>query len=92
MSEPQIFTVFARSHLLRSCKACRAPIEFYQNATTGRWMPFDPGVEIRRSFQREPDHVVCHEVAGVSHFITCPDAQQFRKTPAPKPPESGSLF
>lgn len=92
MSEPQTFTVYARSHLVRSCKACRAPIEFYQLSATDRWMPFDPGVVVLRSFQRDGDRVVCHEVAGVSHFSTCPKAEEFRKKKAPAQPVMETLF
>lgn len=91
-SDPLTFTVYARSANLSVCKACRAPIEFYQNAHTDRWLPFDPGVVILRSFQREGDRIVCHEVTGVSHFSTCPKAETFRKKKAPAQPVMETLF
>lgn len=94
MSTPQTFVVYARSFVGRDrqCKACRAPIEFWQLSDSDRWMPFDPGVVIVRSFQRDGDRVMLHEVAGVSHFSTCPAADRFRKKKAPAQPVMETLF
>jgi len=91
MSTPQVFLVYARSHNRSVYKACRAPIQFYQHAITSKWMPFDDGVEILRSFSEA--HVT-HEIRGVPHFSTCPAADAFRKKRAPstREPEQGSLL
>jgi len=82
MSAPT-FVVYARSFNRSACKACRSPIDFYQLADSNRWMPFDPGTAIVRSFPRAIDGLLCHEITGVSHFSTCPQAEKFRKTEAP---------
>lgn len=91
MTTPQTFVVLARSCIQRRCKECHAPIVFYQHASTGRWMPFDPGVEVLRSFPREGDGLICHDVTGISHFSTCPMADKFRK-PKPAAPPMEKLF
>lgn len=73
----------------RLCLSCDAPIVFARTIT-GRTMPVDvepvPGgnvaVEVRQGFIRAT--VLTGQVADrddlrVAHFVTCPDAKEWRK-------------
>ena len=50
------------------CKACQRPIEWWKT-TNGKMMPFDP--------------MLTEDSAAVSHWGTCPQAEEFRQ-PASK--------
>lgn len=57
---------------LERCKGCGADIRFRQ-ARSGKWMPCDP--ELVTILSKSGDVVTGY----VPHFVTCPDADQFRR-------------
>lgn len=74
------FTVYARSFFRRTCKACHAPLAFYQNVETGKWIPFNADPEILSSFHKVGDPLLRHEIRGITHFETCSSPSAFRRS------------
>ena len=60
-----------------TCKSCQAPIYWVKMAGSGKAMPVDRGADSRVLVERGEARVVtCY----VSHFATCPQARQHRKS------------
>lgn len=65
----------------RPCKACRKPLRFMKNEA-GKLVPLDlraPVYEVKRDFSGEPSATLVQEGFYVSHFATCPSANDFSK-------------
>lgn len=80
---------------VKACDRCGLQMIFAKSATTGRWMPVDdeasPTGNVRLELESEPP--IAHVLAGqrleqsraageklhVSHFVTCPGAEEFRR-------------
>lgn len=62
----------------QQCRTCKAPVTFYRTAA-GKWMPFngDPALEVQESFLEGVSRAFLP--ASACHFVTCPDADQWRK-------------
>lgn len=60
------------------CDSCLKPVTFYRLAS-GKWMPFngDPPLEIQESFLEGVSKA--YIPASASHFVTCPDADNWRR-------------
>lgn len=80
-------------HVVR-CRGCGGPMRWAQNETTGRRVPIDPDpvpdgnlvlVALRPGatplvrYLRKHEPVAPTSPRYVSHFATCPQADQFRK-------------
>lgn len=60
------------------CRSCFKPVTFYRTAS-GKWMPFDgdPPLEIQESFLE--GEAKAYLPASACHFVTCPDAADWRR-------------
>ena len=68
-SKPTVFVVDAA--LRRSpCRACQAPVVWWENPRTGKPMPLD--------VQSQRPTLAANRVLMSSHFATCPAAAQWR--------------
>jgi len=75
-----------------TCRSCGAQILFAKMKHTGRLMPLDvkPVQLVQISWDEKRGEVVGEMVGGfVSHFATCPNADQHRKGGREKKPKSG---
>ena len=66
----------------RPCKRCGKTIHLAQNSTTGKWIPFDPEpvvFSVVGEVAVKPTAGVTGERFMISHFYTCPFADQFSK-------------
>lgn len=74
---------------MSNCRSCNAEIVWAINESTGKPSPFDaaPDPKGRWAVHEDPeggDHLVAYHdpdarVRYVSHFATCPNAQQHRR-------------
>lgn len=68
------------------CKSCNAPIDWYRNERTGKWMPLDKEpaadgnvfVDVVANVARVVDPG-SHTPLYKSHFVTCAQAAQHRR-------------
>lgn len=62
----------------QQCRSCKAVVTFYKTAA-GKWMPFngDPALEVQESFLEGESRAFLP--ASASHFVTCPDADKWRR-------------
>lgn len=69
--------------ILRTCKGCGRAIVWAKHAATGKLIPLDPlaPVYTLAAGTDVADTPVCSkaELAFVSHFATCPKANEFSK-------------
>ena len=61
-----------------ACRACRRAIEWV-TTVKGRKMPVDHPLTALRVTERTDGTFVTHIDAAQSHFVTCPDADAFRR-------------
>lgn len=67
----------------RPCKRCGKPIRLAQNSTTGKWIPFDPEpvvFSVVGDIAVKPEPGPIGEIFMISHFYTCPHADEFSKS------------
>ena len=86
---PQFYKVPAGTRSSRcSGPTCGKQIYFITNPRSGRMMPVDCGVEGGEPPTATKDkgqsdlfagEIMVHDGRGVSHFLTCPDAEQFSR-------------
>lgn len=73
---------------LGPCRSCRKQVWFLKNEATGRLAPIDPEVNEKGNVQVDLEHGVYMVLSGglvsfpgtrhTSHFVTCPEAAQWR--------------
>lgn len=89
---PKLFTIPAgtRSAICRG-EDCRKSIYFVMNPETGRMIPLDPDVEggkrpsetkdVGQLDMLSGDEAPVYDGKGVSHFLTCLNADDFSRSP-----------
>jgi hypothetical protein len=60
------------------CTRCRKPIVWAKNDATGHWLPLDEKERIM--FVIDPDGKARMVKVYENHLITCPNADEFRKS------------
>lgn len=62
----------------QQCRSCKQVVTFYKTAA-GKWMPFDgdPPIQIQEGFLEGVSRA--YLPASASHFVTCPDADRWRR-------------
>jgi hypothetical protein len=82
---------------MAACKSCGAPIRWVKMAGSGKSMPLDdvPSAEGTVSVERGVGHVLSGLAIVaydgplfVSHFATCPQANEHRRSAAAETPEA----
>lgn len=73
------FTVYDDTKGAGICRACRAPLDWYET-TQGRRMPVERGA-VPAALERHADaRVVLTFEASASHFANCTQADAFRRS------------
>jgi hypothetical protein len=71
------------------CRACHARIEWVTTVAKHKRLPVDwPLIALDVHERNDGTRVVAIDVKQ-SHFVTCPNADQFRKTPKPRAVSQG---
>lgn len=80
MHRPQLTIDVIRTLPLKKgkCRGCLADIEWVKTAS-GRLMPVNHPLTILSVHERNDGTLVCVIDAAQSHFVTCPEADTYRK-------------
>lgn len=78
MTQQQVEVIASSKSANQQCRSCKARVTFYKTAN-GKWHPFngDPPLEIQEDFLEGAPKAFIQ--ASESHFVTCPDAAEWRK-------------
>lgn len=75
---PSELLVWSGSRQRGRCRSCSKPIEWATLADSGKKIPLDVPVVVKSTTQANDDRLIDH-VEPLTHFATCPDADQWRR-------------
>jgi len=75
---PSELLVWSGSRQRGQCRSCRATIEWATLADSEKKIPLDVPVVVKSTTQANDGRLIDH-VEPLTHFGTCPDAQQWRR-------------
>jgi hypothetical protein len=81
---PTELLVWSASRQRGQCRSCGAAIEWSTLVDSAKHIPLDLPVVVKSTTQANDGRLIDH-VESVTHFGTCPDAQQWRRKKESRP-------